>query len=123
MAVEKAIVPAPKPRCDETLVNALMSAHRWRGRIESGKAKSITDLSEQENVTVACVCRLFPSTCLALDIKAILDRRQRKGLRLAGMLGNGLLGGGAAKVLGFIAGLCAVGFIQVKATVCEPQSA
>jgi hypothetical protein len=90
MTPERAVAPAPKPRRDETLVKALVRAHRWRRRIESGQAKSITDLAEQEGVTDAYVCRLLPLTCLAPDIvEAILDGRQPKGLRLAEMLGNG----------------------------------
>jgi hypothetical protein len=81
---------APKPRRDETLIKALVRAHRWRRRIESGQARSITDLAEQEDVTVAYVCRLLPLTRLAPDIfEAILDGRQPKGLRLAEILGNG----------------------------------
>ena len=44
---------ARKPRRDETLIKALVRAHRWRRRIESGRAKSIIDLAEQEKVTVA----------------------------------------------------------------------
>jgi hypothetical protein len=85
-------VPTPKPRRDETLIKALVRAHRWRRQIESGRAKSITDLAEQEGVTDAYVCRLLPLTCLAPDIvEAILDGRQPKGLRLAEMLGNGPL--------------------------------
>ena len=92
MAPDGAAVPTPKPRRDETLVKALVRAHRWRRRIESGQAKSITDLAEQEGVTDAYVCRLLPLTCLAPDIvEAILDGRQPKGLRLAEMLGNGPL--------------------------------
>jgi hypothetical protein len=83
-------VPTPKPRRDDTLIKALVRAHRWRRKIESGQAKSITDLAEQERVTDAYVCRLLPLTCLAPDImEAILDGRQPKGLRLAEMLGNG----------------------------------
>jgi hypothetical protein len=83
-------VPSPKPRRDETLIKALVRAHRWRRRIESGQAKSITDLAEQEGVTTAYVCRLLPLTCLAPSIvEAILDVRQPRGLRLAEMLGNG----------------------------------
>jgi hypothetical protein len=83
---------APKPRRDETLIRALVRAHRWRRRIESGQTKSITDLAEQEGVTDAYVCRLLPLTCLAPDIvEAILDGRQPKGLRLAEVLGNGPL--------------------------------
>ena len=88
-------VPTPKPRRDDTLLKALARAHRWRRRIESGQAKSITDLAEQEGVTDAYVCRLLPLTCLAPDVvEAILDGRQPKGLRLAEMLGNGPLGWG-----------------------------
>jgi hypothetical protein len=81
-------VPAPKPR----RWSRRSRAHSWRRQIESGRAKSITDLAEQEGVTVAYVCRLLPLTCLAPDIvEAILDGRQPKGLRLAEMLGNGPL--------------------------------
>jgi hypothetical protein len=89
MTPEWSAAPARKPRRDETLVKALVRAHRWRRRIESGQAKSITDLAEQEGVTDAYVCRLLPPTCLAPDIvEAILDGRQPKGLRLAELLGN-----------------------------------
>ena len=45
---------------DETLIKALVRAHRGGGRIESGQAKSITDLAEQEGVrtpTSAGCCR------------------------------------------------------------------
>ena len=85
--------PSPKPRRDETLIKALVRAHRWRRKIERGQARSITDLAEQEGVTDAYVCRLLPLTCLAPDmVEAILDGRQPKGLRLAEMLGNGPLG-------------------------------
>ena len=98
MTPEGVAAPAPKPRRDETLVKALVRAHRWRRRIESGQAKSITDLAEQEGVTDAYVCRLLPLTCLAPDIvEAILDGRQPKGLRLAEMLGNGPLGWNAQR--------------------------
>jgi hypothetical protein len=81
--------PLRKPARDATLVKALVRAHRWRRRIESGQAKSITDLAEQEDVTDAYVCRLLPLTCLAPDIvEAILDGRQPRWLRLAEVLGN-----------------------------------
>jgi hypothetical protein len=92
MMPEGVTAPARKPRRDETLIKALVHAHRWRRRIESGQAKSITDLAEQENVTDAYVCRLLPLTCLAPEIvEAILDGRQPTGLRLAEMLGKGPL--------------------------------
>ena len=90
MMPEGVAAPPRKRSRDETLVKALVRAHRWRRRIESGQARSITDLAEQEGVTDAYVCRLLPLTCLAPDIvEAILDGRQPRGLRLAEMLGNG----------------------------------
>jgi hypothetical protein len=92
MAPEGSAAPTPKPRRDDTLIKALVRAHRWRRQIESGHAKSITDLAEQEGVTDAYVCRLLPLTCLAPDIvEAILEGRQPRGLRLSEMLGNGPL--------------------------------
>ena len=93
MTPEGVTAVTPKPRRDEALIKALVRAHRWRRKIESGQAKSITDLAEQERVTVAYVCRLLPLTCLAPEIvEAVLDGRQPKGLRLAEMLGDGPLG-------------------------------
>ena len=90
MTPEGVTTATPKPRPDETLIRALVRAHRWRRRIESGSAKSITDLAEQEGVTDAYVCRLLPLTCIAPDmVEAILEGQQPKGLRLAEMLGNG----------------------------------
>lgn len=63
--------PAPaKFERDETMIRALVKAQRWRPagrslgeggrRIESGQAKSITDLAAQEGVTDAYVCRPRP---------------------------------------------------------------
>ena len=92
MTPEGVTAPARNPSRDETLVKALVRAHRWRRQIESGRAKSITELAEQEGVTDAYVCRLLPLTCLApYLVETILDGRQPKGLRLAELLGNGPL--------------------------------
>ena len=92
MTPEGVAALARKPSRDEILIKALVRAHRWRRQIESGRAKSITDLAGQEDVTAAYVCRLLPLTCLAPEIvEAILDGQQPKGLRLAEMLGNGPL--------------------------------
>ena len=72
---------APKPAVDDTMLKLLIKGHRWRRRIESGKAKSITDLAAQEKVSDAYVQRLLLLTCLAPDIAdAILDGRQPRGL-------------------------------------------
>ena len=87
MTPEGVAAPARKPSRDETLIKALVRAHRWRRQIESGRAKSITDVAEQEGVTVAYVCRIPPLTRLAPDIvEAILDVRQPKGLRVVTLL-------------------------------------
>jgi hypothetical protein len=97
MTPEGAPAPTPKPRPDETLIKA----HRWRRQIESGCAKSVTDLAGHEGVTDAYICRHFPLTCLAPDIvEAILNGRQPKGLRLAQMLGKRAaeLGGGTSEM-------------------------
>jgi hypothetical protein len=60
------------------------SARRWQRRIESGQAKSITELAEQEGVTDPYVCRLLPLTCLAPDIvEAKLDEPQPKRAEVA----------------------------------------
>jgi hypothetical protein len=86
------LAPLRAESCEKRWRAATVRAHRWRRRIESGQAKSVTDLAEQEGVTDAYLCRLLPLTCLAPDIvEAILDGRQPKGLRLADVLGNGPL--------------------------------
>ena len=92
MAPEGAAVPTPKPRRDETLVKALVRAHRWRRRNREREGELDHRPCEAEGVTDAYVCRLLPLTCLAPEIvEAILDGRQPKGLRLAEVLGNGPL--------------------------------
>jgi hypothetical protein len=94
MAPEGVAVSAQKPSRDETLVKALVRAHRWRRKIERGQAKSITDLAEQEGVTDAYVCRLLPLTCLAPDIvEVILDGGSRMGYGWLSCWGMGRLSG------------------------------
>jgi hypothetical protein len=75
---------APNPSVpDDTMIKALVRAHRWRRRIESGGAASITEVAAQQGVTAPYVFRLLRLTCLAPDIvAAILDGRQPKGTRL-----------------------------------------
>jgi hypothetical protein len=45
-------VPPPEPRRDKTWIDALVRAHRWR-RLDSGQAKSLTDVAEQEGIPPA----------------------------------------------------------------------
>lgn len=76
--------PAPqRQHPDDTMVKALVRAHRWRRRIESGESASITEVATQEGVTGPYVFRLLRLTCLAPEIvMAILDGRQPKGIKL-----------------------------------------
>ena len=81
------VAPVVPAAVDDTMVKLLVKAHRWRRRIESGKAKSITDLAEQETVTATYVTRILALTCLAPDITmAILDGRQPRGLSMNAMV-------------------------------------
>jgi hypothetical protein len=61
MTPDEAAAPPRKPARNETLIKAVVKAHRWRRCIESGQARSITDLAEQEGVIIAYVCRLLPA--------------------------------------------------------------
>lgn len=83
------VAAAPQAVVDDTLVRTLVKAHRWRRRIESGRAKSVTDLAGQEKVSPTYVAKLLAFTCLAPDIAAaILDGRQPRGLTANHMLKN-----------------------------------
>jgi hypothetical protein len=87
--VDAPMVPVQPAPVDDTLVKTLVKAHRWRRRIETGKAKSVTDLAEQEKVSITYVTKLWPLTCLAPDIVvALLDGRQPRGLSVNRMLKN-----------------------------------
>ena len=77
----------PHPRCDNSLINALAKAHRWRRLIETGRYASAAELSKKEGVNESYVCRVLRLTLLAPDIvEAILDGRQPKTLELKGLL-------------------------------------
>ena len=87
MITPDGVAPVVPAAVDDTMVKLLVKAHRWRRRIESGKAKSITDLAEQETVTATYVTRILALTCLAPDITmAILDGRQPRGLSMNAMV-------------------------------------
>lgn len=72
---------------DDTMVRALVRAHRWRRKIECGEAASITELAQQEGVTAPYVFRLLRLTCLAPRIvEAILDGRLPRATKLADLI-------------------------------------
>jgi hypothetical protein len=77
-----------KPRPDETLIRALVRAHRWKGLLEQSKYRSAGELAETEGVTRSFVNRLLRLTLLAPDIvEAILDGRQPKSIQLEELTG------------------------------------
>jgi hypothetical protein len=72
-----------KPRPDETLIRALVRAHRWKRLLEEGGYRSATKLAEAEKITRSYVTRLLNLTLLAPDIvEAILDGRHPKEMML-----------------------------------------
>jgi hypothetical protein len=78
---------APQPAFDPVLINALVRAHRWRRRIESGEFRSASELAAHEKLTDSFVMRMLCLTFLAPDItQTILEGRQPKGLKLATLL-------------------------------------
>jgi hypothetical protein len=94
-------------RCENSLVNALARAHRWRQLIETGKYTSAAELSRAEGINESYLCRVLRLTLLAPDIvEAILDGRQPRTLELQSLL-KPLPAGWTAqrKVLGFAATL------------------
>ena len=110
MTPEGVAAPARKPRRDETLVKALVRAHRWRRRIESGQARSVTDLAEQEGVTDAYVCRLLPAHLLgARHCGSDSGWAPAEGAEAGGDAGEwaGGLGGAADRL-----GLCAIAIVS-----------
>ena len=96
-------VGAEGPAPTSEWFKALVRAHRWRRKIESGQAKSITDLAERERVTIAYVCRLLPLTCLAPEIvEAVLDGASAEGTQACRGAGERAARmGGSARALAF----------------------
>ena len=63
-------------RCENSLINALAKAHRWRRLIETGKYSSAAELSRAEGINESYLCRVLRLSLLAPDIvEAILDGR------------------------------------------------
>jgi hypothetical protein len=75
-----------KSRPDETLIRALVRAHRWKRLLEVGTYRSAGEIAEAEKVDRSYVNRLLRLTLLAPDIQeAILEGRQSKAMQLQGL--------------------------------------
>lgn len=81
------LVKGTNANFDDTLVKAVIRAHKWQGMINNGKARSIRDVAGRENVPSGYACKIIRLTELAPDITtAILNGRQPKALQLAEMM-------------------------------------
>jgi hypothetical protein len=79
----------PTTRPDETLIRALVRAHRWKALLDAGSYRSAGELAEAEGVTRSFVNRLLRLTLLAPDIvEAVLDGRQPKCMMLEQLTGS-----------------------------------
>ncbi len=72
-----------QPRLSATLIKALTRAHRWKDRLFSGEAPSISAIANEEGMTERYVGRIMRLAFLAPDItEAILDGYQPADLEL-----------------------------------------
>ena len=56
------------PKADPALVKAITRAHRWFDDLLNGRASSLTEIAERENITRRYVSHLMPLAFLAPDI-------------------------------------------------------
>lgn len=89
------IISAPNgdapPRLDGVLIKAVARAYSWREALESGKAKSASDLVQMSGYSKRYVRRLLPLAFLSPDIlEAILEGSQPPRLKLADLLDTDL---------------------------------
>jgi len=77
----------PKPQVDNTLVKAVVRAHRWRNMLESNLFSSVRELAKAEKINESYLCRVLRLTLLSPAItEAILNGFQPDGLELAQLL-------------------------------------
>jgi hypothetical protein len=90
----KVVVPAdaapwsPSPaRVDNTIIKALVRAHRWRGMLEKKLFANVRGLAQAEKINEAYLGRVLRLTLLSPAItEAILSGRLPDGLDLAKLL-------------------------------------
>jgi hypothetical protein len=77
----------PPPRIDNTVVKALVRAHRWRNLLESSRFTSVRELAKAEKINESYLCRVLRLTLLSPALtEAILNGQQPQGLDLARLL-------------------------------------
>ncbi len=79
-------VPTPS-RVDNTIVKAIVRAHRWRDMLESGRHATVRDLAKAEAINESYLGRVLRLTLLSPSIiEAILEGRQPTNLELDDLL-------------------------------------
>ena len=78
----------PRPASvDNTLVKAIVRAHRWRDMLESGRYATVRDLAEAEKINESYLGRTLRLTLLAPSIvEDILNGRQQGDIELDQLL-------------------------------------
>lgn len=77
----------PAPRTDNTLVNALARAFRWKRMLESGAFATTAELAARENIAPSYMTRILRLTLLAPDIvEAIMAGEHGPEVTLAQVL-------------------------------------
>jgi hypothetical protein len=72
---------------DHALIKALSRAHRWRGALLSGRARSLDDIAAQQRCTNRYVRRVLNLSFLAPDIvSAILAGTQPRSMTVQSLL-------------------------------------
>ena len=79
-------IPIP-PRVNNTLVKAIVRAHRWRDKLETGNYATVRDLAKAEAIDEVYLGRVLRLTLLSPTlIEAILEGRQPAALELDDLL-------------------------------------
>ncbi|NCC22518.1 MAG: hypothetical protein EOM26_08650 [Alphaproteobacteria bacterium] len=92
------------PRYDDTLIKAVVRAHDWQGRLDSGAARSVKEIGEAEGLGETYVRNIVRLTELAPDITAaILTGRQPASLTLSQIRAVPLLWDEQRRAFGFTA--------------------
>jgi hypothetical protein len=79
-------IPTPS-RVDNTIVKAIVRAHRWRDMLESGRHATVRDLAKAEAINESYLGRILRLTLLSPSvIEAIIEGRQPAALELDDLL-------------------------------------
>jgi hypothetical protein len=77
----------PPPRIDNTIVKALVRAHRWRNLLEANLFASVRELAKAEKINESFLCRVLRLRLLSPTLtEAVLNGQQPEDLDLTRLL-------------------------------------